>query len=49
MDDKRVNLVEETMECCVCLQDWYLADKREQEMTQIEDYDPVEYISGLQI
>ena len=38
-----------TVECCVCLQDWYLADKRKQEMSQIENYYLAEYISGLQI
>eukprot|EP00268_Persea_americana_P016995 TRINITY_DN18106_c0_g2_i13.p1 TRINITY_DN18106_c0_g2~~TRINITY_DN18106_c0_g2_i13.p1 ORF type:complete len:163 (-),score=20.80 TRINITY_DN18106_c0_g2_i13:34-522(-) len=31
VDDKRTNLTEETVECCVCLRDWYLADKRKQE------------------
>ena len=30
VDDKRTNLTKETVECCVCLRDWYLADKRKQ-------------------
>ena len=49
VDDKRTNLTEETVECCVCLRDWYLADKRKQELTAMEDCDPAEYISGLHI
>ena len=49
VDDKRTNLTEETVECCVCLRDWYLEDKRKQELTAMEDYDPAEYISGLHI
>ncbi|XXG40554.1 hypothetical protein AAC387_Pa01g1240 [Persea americana] len=49
VDDKRTNLTEETVECCVCLRDWYLADKRKQELTAMEDCNPAEYISGLYI
>ena len=32
VDDRRTNLAKEIVEYCVCLQDWYLADKRKQEM-----------------
>ena len=49
VNDKRTNIIEDMVECCVWLQDWYLADKRKQELTSVEDYDPVEYISRLHI
>ena len=49
VDDRRTNLAEETVECCVCLWDWYLADKRKQELAETEDNDLAEYITGLQI
>ena len=49
VDDRRTNLTEEMVECCVYLRDWYFVDKRKQELIAMEDYDAVEYISGLHI
>ena len=43
-DDKRTNLYEEIVECCVCLLDW-LVYKRKQKLKEVEDYDPAEYIN----
>ena len=36
VNDRRMNLSDETMECCVCLWDWYLADKRKQELKEFK-------------
>ena len=49
VDDRIMNLDKKNNWAMVCLRDWYLADKRKQELKEIKDYDPAEYINELQV
>ena len=40
VNDRMTDLTEEIVGYCVCLWDWYLANKRKHELAKTEDYDP---------